>query len=75
MSKNHKNSRKFRQSSPIEDLYEENESFEDGGEMETSQPRAQKSIESIRPLKASSSAAAWILLIALVLFTVGAFFK
>ena len=72
MSKNHKNSRKFRQSPPIEDLYEENESWEDNGEIETQQPRAQKSIESVRPLKASSSAAAWILLIALVLFAASA---
>ena len=71
MSKNHKNSRKFRQ----EDLYDEHESLEDIGEIENPQPRAQKSIESVRPSRASSSAAAWILLIALCLFTVSAFFK
>ena len=73
MSKNHKNSRKFRQ--VPEEFYDDNESLDDIGEIETPQPRAQKSIESVRPLKASSSAAAWILLIALLLFTASAFFK
>ena len=73
MSKNHKNSRKFRQ--VPEEFYDENESWEDGGEIETPQPRAQKSIESTRPLKASSSAAAWILLIALLLFTASALIR
>ena len=72
MSKKQKNSHKFK--SPIEDWGDEQEE-ENDGERETPQPRAQKSIESERPLKASSSAAAWILLIALCLFTVSAFFK
>ena len=72
MSKKQKNSRKFQ--SPIEDWDDEQEE-ENDGERETPQPRAQKSIESVRPLKASSSAAAWILLIALCLFTLSTFFK
>ena len=73
MSKKQKNSRKF--SSHIEDWDDEQQEWEDVGEREVPQPRAQKSIESQRPLKASSSAAAWILLIALCLFTLSAFFK
>ena len=72
MSKKQKNPRKFQ--FPIEDWDDEQEE-ENDGERETPQPRAQKSIESQRPLKASSSAAAWILLIALCLFTLSAFFK
>ena len=72
MSKKQKNPRKF--PSHIEDWGDEQEE-ENDGERETPQPRAQKSIESVRPLKASSSAAAWILLIALCLFTLSAFFK
>ena len=72
MSKKQKNSRKLQ--SPIEDWDDEQEE-ENDGERETPQPRAQKSIESVRPLKASSSAAAWILLIALCLFILSAFFK
>ena len=74
MSKKQKNSRKFQPPSTIEEWDDEQE-WEESGERETPQPRAQKSIESVRPLKASSSAAAWILLIALCLFTVSAFFK
>ena len=72
MSKKQKNSPKFQ--ARIEDWGDEQED-ENAGERETPQPRAQKSIESVRPLKASSSAAAWMLLIALCLFTVSAFFK
>lgn len=74
MSKKQKNPRKFPPPSPIEEWGDEQE-WEESGESETPQPRAQKSIESERPLKASSSAAAWILLIALCLFTLSAFFK
>ena len=74
MSKKQKNSRKFPPPSPIEGWGDEQE-WEESEESETPQPRAQKSIEAVRPLKASSSAAAWILLIALCLFTVSAFFK
>ena len=73
MSKKQKNSRKF--PSHIEDWDDEQQEWEDVGEREVPQPRAQKSIESQRHLKASSSAAAWILLIALCLFTLSAFFK
>ena len=72
MSKKQKNSRKFQ--SPIEDWDDEQEE-ENEGERETSQPKALKSIVSQRPLKASSSAAAWILLIALCLLTLSTFFK
>ena len=74
MSKKQKNSRKFQSPSPIEEWDDEQED-ENEGEREAPQPRPQKSIESIRPLKASSSAAAWILLIALCLFTLSTFFK
>ena len=74
MPKKQKNSRKFPPPSPIEGWGDEQE-WEESEESETPQPRAQKSIESVRPLKASSSAAVWILLIALCLFTVSAFFK
>ena len=72
MSKKQKNSRKFQ--SHIEDWDDEQEEGNEG-ERETPQPRAQKYIESQRPLKASSSAAAWILLIALCLLTLSTFFK
>ena len=74
MSKKQKNSRKFQPNSHIEDWDDEQED-ENEGEREAPQPRPQKSIESQCPLQASSSAAAWILLIALCLFTLSAFFK
>lgn len=74
MSKKQKNSRKFQSPSPIEEWGDEQE-WEESEEREAPQPRAQKSIESQRPLRASSSAAAWILLTALCLFTLSVFFK
>lgn len=72
MAKHHKNSRKSRQQPPqMDEFYDESPYGEEIEEiMDT--PRAQKSIESIRPLKASSSAAVWILLIALFIFAASA---
>ena len=74
MSKKQKNSHKFQPPSPIEEWGGEQE-WEESGERETPQPRAQKSIESVRPSRASSSAAAWILLIALVIFAASALIR